>query len=143
MEFSKFVRKPFTVEATEVTNENIAEIAELIGTLKEKENGTPYIAVDRRLVPNLFRVYPGFWMTKMGDNIRCYSKRVFKQQFIETNPDIESWVDYLESGQGEGNELQDVSTVEANGNLSDVDVEHENVNIGGVDYIEEDVNVAE
>lgn len=96
MEMSTFVRKPFTVEAVEVTNENIAEIAEMVGTLRQKDNGTPYIQVDRRLVPNIFRVYPGFWMTKMGDNIRCYAKRVFKEQFIESTPDIQNLVEFLD-----------------------------------------------
>jgi len=97
MEFITFVRKPFTVEAVEVTEDNIAEIAEMIGNLRHKENGTPYIAVNRRLVPNLFRVYVGFWLTKMGDtdNIRCYSKRVFNQQFLETNAEIDNWISYL------------------------------------------------
>lgn len=88
MDFTTFVRKPFTVEAVEVTKENIAEIAPLVGTLKEKDDGTPYIHVDKRLVPNIFRVYPGFWMTKMNDNIRCYSKRIFLEQFIENSPEI-------------------------------------------------------
>jgi len=89
MDFTTFVRKPFTVEAVEITEDNIAEVAELIGTLRYKENGTPFIAVNRRIVPNIFRVYIGFWLTKMGeDNIRCYSKRVFNQQFIETTPEL-------------------------------------------------------
>lgn len=95
MEYTKFVRKPFIVEAIEVTTENINDIATHVGTLRKKENGTPYIQVDRRLVPNIFRVYPGFWMTKMGDNIRCYSKRAFIEQFIESTPDIENWVNFL------------------------------------------------
>lgn len=97
MDFSTFVRKPFTVEAVEVTAENIAEIAELVGTLREKDNGTPYIQVDRRLVPNVYRVYPGYWMTKMGDNIRCYTKRIFMEQFVATTPDIQNWVDFMNS----------------------------------------------
>jgi hypothetical protein len=92
MEYSSFVRKPFGVEAVEVTTDNINEIAELVGTLRTKENGTPFIQVDRRLVPNIYRVYPGFWMTRMGDNIRCYSKRAFVEQFIESTPEIESMV---------------------------------------------------
>jgi len=96
MEFTTFVRKPFVVEAMEVTEDNIEEVAELIGTLRKKENGVPYIAVNRRLVPNLYRVYIGFWVTKMGDNVRCYSKRVFTQQFIESNPELQNWVDYLD-----------------------------------------------
>lgn len=95
MEFTTFVRKPFIVEATEVTEDNIEEIAELIGTIRKKENGIPYIAVNRRLVPNLYRVYVGFWVTKMGDNVRCYSRRVFTQQFIENTEEIENWVKYL------------------------------------------------
>lgn len=117
MEFTNFVRKPFTVEATEVTTENIAEVAELIGVLREKDNGTPYIAVDRRLVPNLYRVYTGFWLTRMGDNVRCYSKRVFKQQFTESNAEIETWVEYL--SRNNSNDLADVDPVD------DTDVELE------------------
>lgn len=95
VEFTTFVRKPFTVEAVEVTVDNIAEIAELVGALRAKDNGTPYIQVDRRIVPNVFRVYPGYWMTKMGDNIRCYSKRIFVEQFVPNTEDIDSWVKFM------------------------------------------------
>lgn len=95
MEFNTFVRKPFTVEAVEVTKDNIKDVAEFVGTLKEKDDGTPYIQVDRRLVPNIYRVYPGFWMTKMGDNVRCYSKRIFNEQFTQTTPEIDGWVKQL------------------------------------------------
>lgn len=95
MDFTTFVRKPFMVEAVEVTEDNIEEIAKLIGTLRHKEDGSPYIFVDRRLFPNLIHVYPGFWMTKMGDNVRCYSKHVFKKQFIASNPDISEWFESL------------------------------------------------
>lgn len=95
MEFTTFVRKPFTVDAVEVTEENIAEIAELVGVLRQKEDGAPYIHVDRRLIPNIYRVYPGFWMTKMGDNVRCYSNQVFKKQFIESSPEIETRVSHI------------------------------------------------
>lgn len=95
MDTNTFVRKPFVVEAVEVTVDNIAEIAELVGVLRHKDNGTPYIQVDRRLVPNIYRVYPGFWMTKMGDNIRCYSKRIFNDQFVRSSADIEKWIEFL------------------------------------------------
>jgi hypothetical protein len=95
MEFAQFVRKPFVVEAVEVTEENIEEVSEFVGTLRKKDDGTPYIQVDRRLIPNVFRVFPGFWMTRMGDNIRCYSKRVFNDQFTEVTPDIQSWVTFM------------------------------------------------
>ncbi len=95
MEFTKFVRKPFVIEAVEVTEENISELAELIGTLRHKENGTPYIQVDRVRVPSVVSVYPGYWMTKMFGNIRCYSKKTFLSQFVESTPEIEVWVDFM------------------------------------------------
>jgi len=96
MDMTTFVRKPFKVEAVEITEENIEEIAEFVGTLQTKEDGSPYIRVDRRLVPNVFKVFPGFWMTKMGDNIRCYSKKIFEEQFVKNAPDIEEWVDFMD-----------------------------------------------
>lgn len=98
MEFTTFVRKPFVVEAVEVTLENIAEVAEHVGDLKSKDDGTPYILVDRRLVPNVFKVYPGFFMTKMGDNVRCYSRKIFLEQFMEKDDTIQPWLDFLDGG---------------------------------------------
>jgi hypothetical protein len=126
MDFVTFVRKPFTVEAIEVTEENIAEIAEMIGSLHYKENGSPYIQVNRRLVPNLFRIYPGFWVTRMGDsdNIRCYSKRIFNNQFVRKTVDIKPWLEFFQTEHGEGSAVDDIddgSTVEEN-TLDDVNV---------------------
>jgi len=96
MEFTEFVRKPFLVEAVEVTADNIEEIAEFVGTLRKKDDGTPFIQVDRRLIPNVFRVFPGFWMTRMGDNIRCYSRRIFTDQFTEVTPEVKTWVEFMD-----------------------------------------------
>lgn len=95
VELTKFVRKPFTVEAVEITIDNIAEIATVVGTLRTKEDGSPYIQVNRQLVPNVFKVYPGFWMTKLGNNIRCYSGHIFTAQFIEISPNIEKLLEYI------------------------------------------------
>lgn len=95
MDFAEFVRKPFSVEAVEITTENISEVAAFVGDLRHKEDGTPYIQVNRRRVPNIPRVFPGFWMTKMGGNIRCYSGRAFKEQFVESTENIKSWVNFM------------------------------------------------
>lgn len=94
MEFDEYVRKPFTVEAVEITVENIGEIAEFVGLLCHKKNG-PYIRVNPDLVPNIPMVYPGFWMTKMDDNVRCYSKRAFEEQFIKNTENIKDWVNFM------------------------------------------------
>lgn len=97
MEFVTFVRKPFVVQAVEVTEENIHEVAKYIGDVRDKEDGTKYILVDKRLVPNVSKVYPGFFMTKMGENVRCYSKKIFKEQFVPNSPEIQPWVEFMES----------------------------------------------
>jgi hypothetical protein len=98
VQFTTFVRKPFIVDAVEVTAMNIGEVAKYVGDLREKEDGTPYILVDRRLVPNVDRVYPGFYMTKMGENVRCYSRKIFRDQFTAQNSEIKPWVDYMING---------------------------------------------
>ena len=102
LEFTEYVRKPFVVSACEITTENIAEVAKYVGELKSKEDGTPYIQVEKRLVPNIFRVYPGFYMTRMGDNVRCYSRRVFLEQFREQTPEIKTWVDFMNTEHNNG-----------------------------------------
>lgn len=95
MQFSNYVRKPFTVEAVEVTADNIAEVAKYVGDLREEDDGTKYILVDRRLVPNIARVYTGFFMTKMGKNVRCYSRKIFRDQFTEEDEHTQEWVEYM------------------------------------------------
>ncbi len=100
MEFNEYVRKPFLVEAVEITEENIGEIAKYVGELREKDDGTPFIYVDRRLVPNIYRVYPGFFMTRMNDHIRCYSRKIFNEQFVKSQPDFVSWVNFLNNDPG-------------------------------------------
>lgn len=95
MEFSTFVRKPFVVQAVEVTTENIEEVAKYVGDLREEDDGTLYILVDRRLVPNVFKVYPGFYMTKMGKNVRCYSRKIFREQFVENDDAMTPWLEFM------------------------------------------------
>lgn len=97
MDFTKFVRKPFVVEAVEITAENIEDVAKEVGTVRKMQDGTPYISVDRRLSLNVEKVYIGFWLTKIGSNIRCYSKKIFNNQFVQMCPEIEKWVNDLDS----------------------------------------------
>ncbi len=97
MDFSQYVRKPFIVEAVEITLDNMAEVAEQIGEVRKKDDGTPFIHVNPRLVPNVFPVFAGFFMTRMGDHIRCYSPKVFHRQFVPSHPEILVWVEFMNS----------------------------------------------
>jgi hypothetical protein len=97
MEFTTYVRKPFIVQAVEITAENITEVAKYIGDVREREDGTKYILVDERLVPNVGRVYPGFFMTKIGENVHCYSRRIFREQFVKEDENIRPWLEFMEN----------------------------------------------
>lgn len=85
MEFSNYIRKPFMVQAVEITPENMEEVAKLIGTVKTRGDVT-YIALDRRVVPNVGKAQAGWYLTIFGDNYRAYSPKAFAEQFIEHAP---------------------------------------------------------
>lgn len=94
MDFTTYVRKPFTVEAVQITSENLEEIAKQVGKLK-KDGDLPYIEVNPNLVPNITKVYPGYWFTKMNNKVRCYSSHIFEAQFMEITPDKKELIDKL------------------------------------------------
>jgi hypothetical protein len=87
--FEHFVRKPFAVEAIQITDENIEELAPFIGALEKQENGRWVIIVDRKLIRNLDKVYSGYWLTKMGTTLRCYSQNAFAKHFVVDPTDAE------------------------------------------------------
>lgn len=89
-----FVRRPFEVEAIQITVENIHELSELIGEFCEDERG-PYIQADREKVPTVEKVVPGYWLTKMGPNIRCYSNKTFEKQFVPASPLIKEFIEMV------------------------------------------------
>jgi hypothetical protein len=94
MEFATYNRNPFTVEALMITEENLDEVAALIGIVRTKGNDR-YIAINRRLVPHVTRAYVGWWVTKVDNNLRCYSPKAFAEQFSPAedpaHPGYEQW----------------------------------------------------
>lgn len=87
MNYKTFVRRPFTVVAVEITEENIADIAKHIGELKMKDDET-YIQLDRRVVPNVSKAQIGWFITRMDGNYRAYAPKVFEEQFTEWEKEI-------------------------------------------------------
>lgn len=86
MEFKPYTRKPFKIQAIEITNDNLSEIADVIGEVKEnQETGTRYIAINKRVIPNLNRAYVGWYLTLLNDNFRCYSPEAFQDQFVQSD----------------------------------------------------------
>lgn len=92
MDYEAYVRKPFRVQAILVTEENIEEIAGLTGKLEEKDDSTRYIEVDRRKVPNVFKIYVGFFLTKMDKQYRAYPPQIFEKLFVKNDDDLEKLI---------------------------------------------------
>lgn len=98
LEYIPYVRKPFTVTACEVTKDNIEQLNKdfKIGTIDTKPDGTPFIIVtNTHKIPNVSRIFPGYFMTKMGKNMRCFSRKIFFQQFETKTP----WWDEFFAGE--------------------------------------------
>lgn len=112
MEFTQFIRRPFVVDAVEITVDNMEEIAQSVGELRVR-NGIIFIALDRRIVPNIYRAYVGWWMTRLGDNYRFYPPKAFKDQFISHKPVIAFSFDDEEEDDEETEEvLEEVEAAE-------------------------------
>lgn len=97
LEFTDFVRKPFMVEVIEITTENMKEINDQfkLGELQKKDDDTPFIAIKKGKGSNTFRVYPGYFVTRMNEkNVRAYSRKIFFQQFGHMT---DEWRAYFEA----------------------------------------------
>lgn len=99
MEFTEFVRRPFKVEAIRITEENIDEIAALIGEVKvHAKSNEKFILLDKRIVPSMARAFVGWWVTKFNDNLRVYSNKIFLEQFTVCD---EGWVTWFALAEGD------------------------------------------
>lgn len=97
LESKPYVRKPFKVEVIEITKANFEECAQSIGEIITPEGrGDAYILVDKDRVPGISKVFPGMFMTKYGSNIRCFTRKIFFEQFVPVTDDIQKWMDYLD-----------------------------------------------
>jgi hypothetical protein len=98
LEFDEFVRKPFKIEAALITVDNIHEVCKLIGHEVRENNKGPYIQMDKRIVPNSWRAFPGWYVTRMigpkgQENLRAYPAKTFDMQFTPMSEDWAPWFD--------------------------------------------------
>lgn len=95
MQVSKFVRKPFEVEAVQVTAENLADVAtwcrgevrsDVIGRTETEltvETGSPYVKVTvaRALNEKQTKAFVGDWVLKAGTGFKVYTTKAFTKSF--------------------------------------------------------------
>lgn len=79
-----YVRKPFNVEAVQVTEENLQEIADWCnGELRQTADGTPFVKVDvqRPLSTRQTRGFVGDWILFAGRGFKVYTQKAFEGSF--------------------------------------------------------------
>jgi hypothetical protein len=89
IEPTKYVRKPFEVDAVRVTDSNIEELAKWChGDLLAEgtdENPRPFIKVRvaRALNERQTKAYPGDWILYAGTGFKVYTDKAFRKTFEE------------------------------------------------------------
>jgi hypothetical protein len=83
MKFNEYIRKPFTIEALEITRDNIKSVTKLLGGTLCRNDGVTFISLDHPSVPGIDRAYLGWFLTKLDGTYRVYAPKPFRSQFIE------------------------------------------------------------
>jgi hypothetical protein len=89
MKTEKFIRKPFTVDAVQVTAENMQDVAEwcqgevLTTEATEKRDPEDYIQVRvlRPLSPRQTKAFVGDWVLYSGTGYKVYTNKAFDRGF--------------------------------------------------------------
>lgn len=83
IETSKYTRKPFEVEAIQVTAENMDEVAQWCGGTVTTEGDTKFIKVeiDRVLNERQTKAFIGDWVLKQNDSYKIYTSKAFRKSF--------------------------------------------------------------
>ncbi len=78
----KYVRKPFEVDAVQVTAENLEELAEWCqGTLEEDNRPYIRVRVARPLNERQTKAYAGDWVLYAGTGFKVYTSKAFHRTF--------------------------------------------------------------
>jgi hypothetical protein len=90
----QYIRKPFEVDAVEVTDANMAELAEWCqGTLVEREGESRnYIKVRviRALTERQTQAFIGDWVLYAGTGYKVYTSRAFIKTFVKKAGPVET-----------------------------------------------------
>lgn len=101
MNTSTYVRRPFEVEAVQVTAENIQQVAEWCGgEVKNKgASGDRYIKVPVQSPVNVRQgeAHLGDWVLFANRGFKCYTDKAFERAFVSApKPDVNTVLDNSE-----------------------------------------------
>lgn len=87
----KFVRRPFHVQAVQITADNMAEVAKWCGGTIKSEGAVSFIKVDVQHPVNVRQTqgYVGNWVLKAGEQFKVYQDKAFKATFQQDKTKVE------------------------------------------------------
>lgn len=87
LETTKYIRKPFNIDAVQVTHQNMQEIAQWVdGQVLQDELG-PYVKVrvHRPLNDRQTKAYVNDWVLYAGTGYKVYTEKAFKNSFEQVS----------------------------------------------------------
>jgi hypothetical protein len=108
METIKYVRKPFEVEAVQVSAENIEEVAEWCAGSMETEGDDKYIKVRvaRVLNDRQTKAFIGDWVLYAGTGYKVYTAKAFAKTFDRVQLQGQAKDEAVQATKGQLEELQ-------------------------------------
>jgi hypothetical protein len=91
MQTSKFTRKPFEVDAVQVTAQNIDEVAKWCqGEVSTDTDGNKYVKVRvlRVLNERQTQAFIGDWVLYAGTGYKVYTAKAFSKSFVEKTDEL-------------------------------------------------------
>lgn len=85
LETVEYVRRPFEVTAVQVTDNNLAEVADWCeGEVRETAEGTKFVKVKvyRPMNSRQTRAFIGDWVLYSGRAYKVYTVKAFEQSFM-------------------------------------------------------------
>jgi hypothetical protein len=83
IEIVKYIRKPFEVDAVQVTADNMSEVANWCGGEVLTDNGNNFVkvSVERFLNERQTKAFNGDWVLKAGTGYKVYTPKAFSKSF--------------------------------------------------------------
>lgn len=81
-----YVRKPFEVEAVQVTEENLTDVADWCdGDIRHTADKVPFVKVQvaRPLTTRQTRAFVGDWILYAGRGFKVYTAKAFEGAFVK------------------------------------------------------------
>lgn len=97
LNIQKYIRRPFTVQAVQVTLENMHEVAEWCGGVVVKadrpENSYVKAKIAHPLNKRQTQAFAGDYVLKMGRGFKIYLEKAFGKTFIPADESARMFVD--------------------------------------------------